>query len=355
MKVVRYGESQTDTYKGQSVRGILIQMYAVASAVNTELVNTDFQFRNTSVSLSYYKGGSSKPITILSTTMDVIMKIANYDHAPIKAAWAINVGNPTSYTPPNPYLLYDGTLQTSGVGTKDIRLIGGKLIFPCDICLEGDDKLDLTVNFAPGTIVATGQASGSDSYIQFSQVVGKGCGHGLPKYDVLAIQQNQANVNVPIGNGVEKVYFINTDRNDSTIANSVIQNMSTQSKGKSETLQYNEVLGHRSNQSSFFWADYHYGDYCLFEHRSHKAQSALASTDLHGASNVNINLNLNVANVTASNNYVVSVSIQQTVEDLQNYIASRQMRTADTHRIAGTISDKQHADIQMSHRPFKRK
>ena len=359
MKVIRLGEAQTDTYAGQTVSGILVDFYAAAKANNQVLDNSDFQFRNTSVSLTYMKQGEVKARTLLSCTYDVLLNLCNYEREPYKARW----GNTGISANSIPLFLVgesaDSTLQKYNPVQKDIRLIQARLIFPTPINLMSGDKLDLTLNFSPGTCNssaaaypgATANADDTASYFQISQVVGHGVGHGIPMYDILAIQQNQANVNVPCGDSVQSVFFINTDRVDSTIVNSVIQNMTIQSASKSETLQYNEMLGMRSNQLHD-WSDLRYANFLLFHHQLHNHY--VNSVFENVTNGVNISLNLNTPNVTASNNYVVTISIQSDLMQNKHVIASGAMHHANTMHALGLYTDAHHAAQRQTFQPFIR-
>ncbi len=296
MKTVPIGQSQSDEYKNKTIAGFYVLFTAQALVVNQALKNTDFLFRNTKINVDLKRGGKTE--SLLGTTFDVLLKTAHYQNEPIKASWAYN----TALTAQSNLLAqaaFDGIINPAAAGSIQQILIAAPIYFPSVLELEHKDELMITVNASTGTLVTGSNASaGSATFFGFDVIPGVGIEEGLFKMEVQAIQQQQVTVNIAPGPGTKRILYVNTDNSSINASTAIISQMTYRSMKMGYTRLYTELLAVRSNEFPYY-DDWRGQDFMLHD----------TNEDVH---DVNIVLTLNTTQVTAGNNYIVTLKEHHT-------------------------------------------
>ena len=351
MKTFQYNETQTEKYMGQTISGFDFYLNLVGTNTALPLLLPNMlNLRNMSVSIILHGrvvDGKEQATPIFSSTMDVLLKLACFKHAPVRAAWACqNLINTSNASATLFNWLQGDAITTLGVaGTSAGQWsIGFTFHLPSVINLKGSEYIEVSVNSGQFfTTLGTANLSTALFNGAFGQVKGNGIEHGIPQYVVTAIQQNQGQVPVSSNEHTHEIYFINTDKVDFQSTSQVIQSVSHSGKSGGLILSFNELLAHRATQhTSAFWDMIHVQDFLLYEKKfefDHEDKT--------------LNIVLNTVNVAASTNYVVVCTYQRSHHDTMMHLSNHHDHHLDHLHKVGAVNSQHHAERKGRFNPSK--
>lgn len=293
-KVIKSGEIQSIQVGGKTVRGFSVGMYLRASAVNTALSTTDYNWRNVTVKSTLKRG--NKEYVLVSTTLDVLQQVVCYNDSEYFISSYSNQTKPAYST----LFTQVGVLTYPDVAVKGLYYIPVDFKFPSVINLTAGDVLNIEVNCNDGTF--QGNADTALSYLLLSEIEAVGVEFGIPMLKTLSIQPNQENLTLDLGSNVDELYFINLDKTNPLTANQVIQSVTLASDKLKYTKQYIELLGMRSNSTNRNDPD-----------RLGQTFRLSNEIDLDGA---NVTIQFNTANVNTGMNYIALLTSEYHPESL---------------------------------------
>lgn len=177
----------------------------------------------------------------------------------------------------------------------DTALMGLRFDFGGPICLIGDDEFTLRYQLNDGFF--GGAAAGVNnalSFIELDETESTTVEYFIPITHAYVIEAGQNTLSFALGDNVQSIVFANYDKGSATTANQIINSLSLKSKQLSKEDDYLEILTKNfSYYPTMAEAINRYQNFVIYQ----------GHDDLDG---VTLNMNLNSANVTASNNWILS-------------------------------------------------
>lgn len=275
-KIIQVSNQDDYSVRNTTVSGFNTTLYATASAVNNALVLSDFNLDNIVVTVKLNRMG--KQFILAQGSIFALSIVSNFETTALT-----NLRS-------NTFIV----LQSQAVAVKNIIEIPLAVDFRSPINLRGSDYLTISVNFASSAIGTNVSSVSNETYIRVEEINTVGLEYFTPSYNVTTIESGQATPKYFLGDSIQDVYFVNTDKLSILYADRVIDSYDIQSNICTLSTTYFTMLAQRRRVNV--------GNNVDFQFQTFK----LMSSDVP-CKNVSINMNLISSNVATGKNYLISL------------------------------------------------
>lgn len=288
--IVHAGENKPMEIRGNTVDGILFNVWMKSASINTNLNAADFISSNMTIKATLVR--NKQPIVICQDNLQVLGVFA-----------ALSYGAPD--------WLFGNRLQNGTGGAYGYYLLSLRIPFGGPINVKGDDLLLLEGIASPG--VFSSDCDITASYVEFNPDFAKGYEMGTPQIQTMVVQTNTTNQKFDCGTNVGKIVLINLDKTNINLDQQVVSSVQLASKEISAMWNWYDIFNrHRNNFTSPTVKYQTAADATLTPVYVPYVPLLPQSFVLHAGTkdrpellnDVAVNLVTNSANVNASQNYV---------------------------------------------------
>lgn len=276
MKIINFGTSPTDRVQNKTVRGIAFTTKLIHAALNTAFVANDFDYSQIILKVTLMRNG--RAYILAQDNLRNLVAGSNYF-------------NPLFLTAKG-FLNGLQVIAAHGVGANAQAISQVMVDFGCPVNVHGRDVLIAEVQCPLGAI-SQANVNSNTSTIQMDWVIGVGSEFAIPFMKCYTLQASEQNQNVPMGDNIVDIVFLNYDKANHLSATSVISSATLKNDKYQPSWYYDQLIG-RKNQSfpTSAEADLRYQSFCIYDNDR---------VDLDGCE---LHLQLNPTQVAASQNVV---------------------------------------------------
>jgi len=313
--IVKLGENKTQIVNNETVDGVMVDVYLYAAAVNTAFVAADFDPNEVQIKVQLKR--SKGDLQVIGDNLKLLGIFSAKDYG--APAWML--GNVLTYP---------------AVATKSSKLYSLFIPFGGPINLKGSDEL--VISFIVGRSVWSTAVDSAISYIDFNYSTCIGYEVGTPFIRSQVVQANITNEKYSLGDVVQKISFINYDKDVIDEGSQVIASLSLQSDKLRGTWNWFQLFSRNLNYFTNAVIQLRYGNtqpvtagnealpYVPKYPQSFTIFANKKSTKT--LNNVQLNVSYNTANVNASQNFIVWIGAIQDAE-----IVSKALEMANKHAV----------------------
>lgn len=227
MPTVRQGESNTQEIKGRTIEKFGFKVVGKKTAVNTSVVNTDFDLQQIMVKGTLYRDGRTHVLfndSLLILAMESALNKAAWDY--VRVASTVNT-----------------KLVVAAAGVSEVAMLLTEVDLGSPINLSGTDVFTLEVNISNRLYASTMDTSGS--FVEFDANEAVGLEYKLPYIQTKAIQGNESRLTLNLGDNVQRVVMINTDKTGVTEAVQLVSQFGMMTDRYTKNDNYREMLSMR--------------------------------------------------------------------------------------------------------------
>jgi hypothetical protein len=293
MGILRQGESLNFEVKNKTVQRLVIKVVARHTTNNIAIVAADVNLDAVLAKIHLNRGGQLHTLVadkIKPLVIESAYRRASFQH--------VKPLNPT-YT----------QLIVQGAAIKNLVMQTLYIDLGTPINLRGDDKLQVQLdsmnNLFSNNIDVTG------SFIEADMEEAVGYETFTPIIQTKTVQAGESRIQLDLGDNVQEVMWVNTDKTTQTEGDKVIEQFSIATDRWSKTDNYRELIASRAE------------DFRFLTESDERAQtfSLLKGEDFD---NVRLDVTLNPANVAAGKNIIVVRSFMTSADQVELAQLSRQ-------------------------------
>lgn len=227
MPTVRQGESNTQEIKGRTIEKFGFKIVGKKTAVNTAVANTDFDLQQIMVKGTLYRDGRSH--VLFNDSLLVLAMESAFN----KAAWDyVRVASTTNTK-----------LVVAAAGVSEVAMLLTEVDLGSPVNLSGSDTFTLEVNISNRLYATTMDTSGS--FVEFDANEAVGLEYVLPYIQTKAIQGGESRLTLNMGDNVQRVVMINTDKTGVTESVELVSQFGVMTDRYTKNDNYREMLSMR--------------------------------------------------------------------------------------------------------------
>ena len=289
MLTIQPNSTKSERYTG-TFNALAININMAASAVNTALVNSDLQLKNITVKVELIRNGQTHQL--MSASLDILGAASGYSDSTF---YSNAIGSTNRYN----------ILLAAAASVKEVATVPLLIPFSLQKDAKGNpinghvncqdsvnDYLQLTIIGTTGMFSANVDTATSNLTVSLINSIG--LEYATPKIEQTVINSNVDSQTFDLGELVQVVRFINTDKTLITSAQSVLSMVNVSSdKVTVNGTTYEQLLNQRANA------------FLNKTEAQARAQTFELVNETTPLQKCRVDLSFNDANVNSSSNYVV--------------------------------------------------
>jgi len=289
MVTIQPNSTKTERYTG-TFNALAINLNVSASVVNTALVNSDIQLKNITVKVELLRNGQLHQI--MSASLDILGAASGYNDATF---YSNAIGSTNRYN----------ILVAAAAGVKEVATVPFLIPFSLQKDAKGNplnghvncndsvnDYLQLTIIGTPGMFSTNIDSATSNMTVTLINSIG--LEYATPKIEQTVINANVDSQTFDLGEMVQVVRFVNTDKTLITNAHAVLSMVNVSSdKITVNGTTYEQLLNNRANA------------FVNKTEANARCQTFEIVNELTPLQKCRLDLSFNDTNVNSSSNYVV--------------------------------------------------
>lgn len=283
MEVIYEGGKKQIICQNESVKGLELNLYAIAAAVNTDIMTGDVNWEHLNIHVELHQFGERR-VPYSGSIKPLIIKTMFFND---QAANVIaNVGV---------------QLVAEGEAVKEVICFPVNAEIGC-YNLKGDDKLIIDISMSSDFFAA--DIDGSASYVMVDKWLTEETQFEITTWELIPLAANDSLIKRSLGNNIKSITLIDWSKTDLLYANRVYDEVIIFAKDFHEKFDYYKLIARRAA-------------ILQDDHEARKQNFLLAYDDLD---EVELNVKVVTANVSASDQYILVEKSEVTADTMLNAV-----------------------------------